>query len=37
VTTRHRLRAGLRIFRIVAVREQADGRFLDIHAEERAE
>jgi SPP1 family predicted phage head-tail adaptor len=37
VTTRHRLRAGTRIFRIVAVREQDAGRFLAIHAEERAE
>jgi len=37
VTTRHRLRAGTRIFRIVAVREQDDGRFLAIHAEERME
>ena len=37
VTTRHRLRAGTRIFRIVAVREQDNGRFLAIHAEERTE
>jgi SPP1 family predicted phage head-tail adaptor len=36
VTTRHRLRDGTRIFRIVALRDQdGSGRFLDIHAEER--
>jgi len=36
VTTRHRLRDGARSFRIVSVREQdASGRFLTIHAEER--
>src|SRR5262245_8052082 len=38
VTTRHRLRAGARIFRIVALRDQdGSGRFLDIEAEERVE
>jgi head-tail adaptor len=37
VTTRHRFRLGARIFRIVAVREQEDGRFLAIHAEERTD
>jgi SPP1 family predicted phage head-tail adaptor len=37
VTTRHRFRAGARIFRIVAVREQDAGRFLAIHAEERTD
>jgi head-tail adaptor len=35
VTTRNRLRDGARIFRIVAVRESADRRFLEIDAEER--
>jgi SPP1 family predicted phage head-tail adaptor len=36
VTTRHRLRAGARIFRIVALRDQdGRGRFLEIDAEER--
>jgi SPP1 family predicted phage head-tail adaptor len=36
VTTRHRLRKGARMFRIVALREQdASGRFLVIDAEER--
>jgi len=35
VTTRHRFRLGARIFRIVAVRDQDDGLFLAIHAEER--
>jgi SPP1 family predicted phage head-tail adaptor len=37
VTTRHRFRSGTRIFRIVAVRAQDDGRFLAIHAEERTD
>jgi len=37
VTTRHRFRLGTRIFRILAVREQDDGNFLAIHAEERTE
>jgi SPP1 family predicted phage head-tail adaptor len=37
VTTRHRFRAGARIFRVVAVREQENGRFLAIHAEERTD
>ena len=35
VTTRHRLRQGDRIYLIVALRDQDDGRFLEIHAEER--
>jgi SPP1 family predicted phage head-tail adaptor len=35
VTTRHRLRDGARVYRIVAVRENADRRFLEIDAEER--
>ena len=35
VTTRHRLRDGARIYRIVAVRASADRRFLEIDAEER--
>lgn len=38
VTTRHRLRAGERIFRIVALRDQdGRGRFLEIDAQERAD
>jgi SPP1 family predicted phage head-tail adaptor len=38
ITTRHRLRAGTRIFRIVTLRDaDATGRFLEIHAEERTE
>ena len=36
VTTRHRFRDGARIYRIVAVRDSADRRFLEIDAEERA-
>ena len=35
VTTRHRLRLGLRAFRIATVRQDAPGRFLLIEAEER--
>lgn len=35
ITTRHRLRDGTRIYRIVAVRESAGRRFLEIDAEER--
>ena len=38
VTTRHRLREGTRIFRIVALREQdGTGRFTEIAAEERVD
>jgi head-tail adaptor len=37
VTARHRFRLGARIFRIVAVRTDADGRLLTIHAEERTD
>ena len=38
VTTRHRLREGARIFRILALRDQdGGGRFLEIHAEERVD
>jgi SPP1 family predicted phage head-tail adaptor len=38
VTTRHRLRAGARIFRIVALRDQdGRGRFLAIDAQERVD
>ena len=38
VTTRHRLCAGARIFRIVALRDQdGSGRFLEIDAEERVD
>jgi SPP1 family predicted phage head-tail adaptor len=36
LTTRHRLRDGARLFRIVTVRERGK-RFLDIQAEERVE
>lgn len=35
VTTRHRFRDGSRIFVVVSMREQDDGRFLAINAEER--
>src|SRR5258707_2584151 len=35
VTTRHRFRDGDRIYRIVALRGEGDGRFLEIQAEER--
>jgi SPP1 family predicted phage head-tail adaptor len=35
ITTRHRLRDGTRIHRILAVRESGDRRFLEIEAEER--
>jgi SPP1 family predicted phage head-tail adaptor len=35
ITTRHRLRDGARLFRIVALREIAGGRFTEITAEER--
>jgi SPP1 family predicted phage head-tail adaptor len=35
VTTRHQFQGGERIYRIVAVRESADRRFLEIDAEER--
>jgi SPP1 family predicted phage head-tail adaptor len=36
LTTRHRLREGTRIFRIVALRDRdGSGRFVEIHAEER--
>jgi head-tail adaptor len=36
ITTRHRLRHGARVFRIVSVREQdASGAFLAIEAQER--
>lgn len=34
VTTRHRLRDGTRVFRIVSLRESPDRRFLEIQAEE---
>jgi SPP1 family predicted phage head-tail adaptor len=37
VTTRHRLRDGARVFRIVAIRERGRRRFLDIQAEERVD
>ena len=37
ITARHRLRDGARIYRIVAVRESVDRRFLEIDAEERAD
>lgn len=35
ITTRHRFIDGVRTYRIVAVRESADRRFLEIDAEER--
>lgn len=35
VTTRHRFREDTRIFRVIAVRDSADRRFLEISAEER--
>jgi SPP1 family predicted phage head-tail adaptor len=35
ITTLNRFRDGTRIFRVVAVRETADRRFLEIDAEER--
>ena len=38
VTTRHRLREGARIFRILALRDQdGSGRFVEIEAEERVD
>lgn len=35
ISTRHRLRDGARVYRIVALRESAGRRFLEIDAEER--
>ena len=35
ITTRHRFQDGTRIYRVIAVRESADRRFLEIDAEER--
>ena len=35
ISTRHRLRDGTRVYRIVALRESAGRRFLEIDAEER--
>ena len=37
VTPRHRLREGVRLFRVIAARESDDRRFLEIDAEERAD
>jgi len=37
ITSRHRLRDGTRVFRIVSVREREAGRLLEIHAEERVD
>ena len=37
ITARHRLRDGERVYRIVAARESADRRFLEIDAEERGQ
>ena len=38
VTTRHRLREGARIFRVLALRDQyGSGRFIEINAEERVD
>lgn len=35
VTTRHRFQDGARIYRVIAVRDSANRRFLEIDAEER--
>ena len=35
ITTRHRFLDGLRTYQVIAVRESADRRFLEIDAEER--
>jgi SPP1 family predicted phage head-tail adaptor len=35
ITTRHRFQDGARIYRILALRQSADRRFLEIEAEER--
>lgn len=35
VTTRHRFQDGVRIYRILALRQSADRRFLEIETEER--
>jgi len=35
VTTRHQLQDGSHVYRVIAVRESADRRFLEIDAEER--
>jgi SPP1 family predicted phage head-tail adaptor len=37
ITLRHRLRDGARVFRIIAMRERGNKRFLDIDAQERAD
>jgi SPP1 family predicted phage head-tail adaptor len=37
ITVRHRLREGARVFRIVAMQEKHNRRFLDIAAEERSD
>jgi SPP1 family predicted phage head-tail adaptor len=37
ITLRHRFRDGVRVFRIVAVRERGNRRFLDIDAQERTD
>ena len=37
ITTRHRFQDGTRIYRIIAARESADRRFLEIDAEVRGE
>ncbi|MBI3433533.1 MAG: phage head closure protein [Proteobacteria bacterium] len=37
VTTRHRLREGTRIYRIAGLNLSGDRRFLEIHAQERAD
>lgn len=37
ISTRHRLRDNARIYRIVALRESAERRFLEIDAEERVD
>lgn len=35
ITTRHRFLDGMRVYRVIAARESADRRFLEIEAEER--
>lgn len=37
ITSRHRLRDGARLYRVATVRETVRRRFLEIHAEERAD
>ena len=37
ITTRHRFTDGARIYRIVSLRDSADRRLIEIHAEERVD